>query len=88
MPLFEMKPDELAAVPSTTAAGQKVPERSNLQRLRAGIDAIPDDVLILADEFDAFAYARRQIDLLGVDREGRMVVFELKRTQDGGRLEL
>ena len=89
MPLFEMKPGELVVVPSSTFANEKILERADLQRLlRARIDAIADDVLIVAEEFGAFADARRRIDLLGIDREGRLVVFELKRTVDGGHLEL
>src|SRR5450755_2907259 len=89
MPLFEMKPGELVAVPSSTFADEKVLERTGLQRLlRTRIDAIADDVLIVAEEFGAFADARRRIDLLGIDREGHLVVFELKRTPDGGHLEL
>ena len=89
MPLFEMKPGELVAVPSSTFANEKILERADLQRLlRARIDAIADDVLIVAEEFGAFADARRRIDLLGIDREGQLVVFELKRTLDGGHLEL
>jgi hypothetical protein len=69
--------------------GEQVLERARLQRLlRARIDAIADDVLIVAEEFGAFADAKRRIDLLGIDREGRLVVFELKRTLDGGHLEL
>ena len=84
-----MKPGELITVPSSTFATEKVLERADLQRLlRARIDAIADDVLIVAEEFGAFADARRRIDLLGIDREGRLVVFELKRTLDGGHLEL
>lgn len=89
MPLFEMKPGELIAVPSSTFANEKILERADLQRLlRARIDTIADDVLIVAEEFGAFSDARRRIDLLGIDREGRLVVFELKRTLDGGHLEL
>lgn len=84
-----MKPDELAPVPSSTFAIEKVLERADLQRLlRARIDAIADDVLIVSEKFGAFTDARRRIDLLGIDRKGRLVVFELKRTADGGRLEL
>lgn len=39
-------------------------------------------------EFGAFADAKRRIDLLGIDRQGRLVVFRLKRTLNGGHLEL
>jgi hypothetical protein len=45
-------------------------------------------VLVVSEEFGAFADARRRIDLLGVDRSGHVVVVELKRTTDGGHLEL
>jgi RecB family endonuclease NucS len=87
VPLFEMKPGELIAVPSSTFTTEKVLERADLQRLlRARIEAVADDVLIVAEEFRAFADAKRRIDLLGIDREGRLVVFELKRTLDGGHL--
>lgn len=87
--VFEMTAEDLVTVPSSTFEAERVLERADLQRLlRARIDAIVDDVLIVSEEFGAFADARRRIDLLGVDREGRLVVFELKRTVDGGHLEL
>ncbi len=89
MPLFEMTSDALLAVPATTFAVEQILERADLQRLlRARIDMIVDGVLIVAEEFGAFADARRRVDLLGVDHDGRLVVFELKRTTDGGHLEL
>jgi hypothetical protein len=84
-----MKPDGLHPVPTTTFAAEQVWERSDLQRLlRANIEVIADGVLVVSEEFGAFADARRRIDLLGVDRDGRLVVFELKRTTDGGHVEL
>ncbi|MER5338468.1 hypothetical protein [Micromonospora sp. NPDC002717] len=89
MPLFEMTSDAMVPVPSTTFAAEQILERADLQRLlRARIDMIVEDVLVVAEEFGAFADARRRIDLLGVDRDGRLVVIELKRTTDGGHLEL
>ncbi|WP_433332073.1 hypothetical protein [Spirillospora sp. CA-294931] len=89
MPLFEMTPESLVPVPSSTFTAEQVLERADLQRLlRARISAIADGVLIISEEFGAFADARRRIDLLGIDREGHLVVFELKRTEDGGHLEL
>jgi hypothetical protein len=87
--LFEMQPDAIVAVPATTFAVEQVLERADLQRLlRAHIGVIANDVLVVAEEFGAFTEAKRRIDLLGVDREGRLVVIELKRTPDGGHLEL
>ena len=89
MPLFEITADSLVQVPSSTFAAEQVLERVDLQRLlRARIDAVAGDVLVVSEEFGAFTDARRRIDLLGVDREGHLVVFELKRTGDGGHLEL
>ncbi|GAA3350406.1 hypothetical protein GCM10020358_76190 [Amorphoplanes nipponensis] len=89
MPLFEMTSDVLEPVPSTTFAAEQVLERADLQRLlRSRIDMIVDGVMVVAEEFGAFTDARRRIDLLGVDRDGRLVVIELKRTTDGGHLEL
>jgi len=89
MPLFEMTTDALVPVPSTTFAVEQILERADLQRLlRSNIGMIADGVLVVSEEFGAFADAKRRIDLLGVDREGRLVVFELKRTTDGGHVEL
>ncbi|MEU0792437.1 hypothetical protein ABZ342_20400 [Amycolatopsis sp. NPDC005961] len=89
MPLFELTADKLETVPSSTFATEQILERADLQRLlRAQIDAVVEDVLIVSEEFAEFAGARRRIDLLGIDREGKPVVIELKRTTDGGHLEL
>ena len=46
------------------------------------------DVIIIAEEFSDWKDSRRRIDLLGVDKNGNLVVIELKRTEDGGHMEL
>ena len=89
MPLFEIQPQAIVAVPKTTFTVEQLLERADLQRLlRAHIDVIAQEILIVSEEFGAFSEARRRIDLLGVDRQGHLVVIELKRTADGGHLEL
>lgn len=89
MPLFELTSQALVEVPTTTFAAEQVLERADLQRLlRVRPDVLIDGVLIVSEEFGAFTDARRRIDLLGVDHEGHLVAFELKRTTDGGHLEL
>lgn len=58
MPLFEMTPEALMEVPTTTFATEQVLERADLQRLlRARPDIMVEDVLIVSEEFGAFADA-------------------------------
>lgn len=52
------------------------------------ISVLGDDLLLIAEEFGDWEDARRRIDLLGIDRTGRLVVIELKRTDDGGFMDL
>lgn len=89
MALFELTADgDLRQVPQTTFGEQKILERSDLQRaLREHIEVLDDRLLVVAEEFGGFE-VRRRIDLLCVDRSGRLVVVELKRTEDGGHMEL
>ncbi|WP_146765942.1 hypothetical protein [Micromonospora noduli] len=89
MGLFELTVDgELVPVPSSTFAAEQILERADLQRaLREHIAALGEDLLVVAEEFGDFE-VRRRVDLLCVDRSGRLVVVELKRTEDGGHMEL
>lgn len=89
MALYEMTSNSsLVQVPATTFADEKILERADLQRaLREHIGVLGDDLLVVAEEFGDFD-VRRRIDLLCVDRRGYLVVIELKRTEDGGHMEL
>ncbi|MEO6080897.1 MAG: hypothetical protein ABIQ86_14180 [Steroidobacteraceae bacterium] len=49
---------------------------------------IAPDVLVISEEFGDWEGARRRIDLLAVDKAGNLLVIELKRTDDGGHMEL
>lgn len=66
-----------------------IKERGDLQRLlRAQPAALGEELLVIAEEFGEWEDSRRRIDLLALDREARLVVIELKRTDDGGHMEL
>jgi len=68
---------------------QSFREREDLQRiLKDSISVIEQNLLILAEEFSQWEDSRRRVDLLALDREGSLVVIELKRTEDGGHMEL
>ena len=42
----------------------------------------------MAEEFGEWDESRRRIDLLAIDKAANLVVIELKRTEDGGHMEL
>ena len=89
MALYEFTKDSMVEIPSTTYASLGLKERDDVQRvLRENIDAISPGTFILTEEFGQWEGSNRRIDLLGLDRDGRLVVIELKRTEDGGHMEL
>ena len=89
MPLYEMTPDDLRRIETTTFAAAEVRERQDLQRLlRDHVEVVYPDTLVIAEEWGEFEDSRRRIDLLGVHSSGDLVVVELKRTEDGGHMEL
>ncbi|MCK4871304.1 MAG: DUF4268 domain-containing protein [Phycisphaerales bacterium] len=89
MPLYRIAQDRLAPIDTTTFAAAKIRERDDLQRLlRKQIEVILPDSMVLAEEFGNWEESRRSIDLLVLDRDANLVVVELKRTEDGGHMEL
>jgi len=89
MAFFEMTADCLREIPATTFAAAGIRERTDLQRLlRDQIGIVAADTLVIAEEFGDWEDCNRRIDLLALDKEANLVVFELKRTEDGGRMEL
>ncbi len=89
MTLYELTPDSIMPLNSTTFAAKRIKEREDLQRvLRDRIDIAAVDVMVLAEEFQDWSDSQRRIDLLGLDRDANLVVFELKRMNDGSHMEL
>ncbi|MGH9426454.1 MAG: hypothetical protein ACRD2L_09150, partial [Terriglobia bacterium] len=89
MPIFELTKNALVPVPTTTFAAEHISERYDLQRLlRDNIGAVAPEVYVLAEEYGEWEDAKRRIDLLCLDKQANLVVIELKRTEDGGHMEL
>jgi hypothetical protein len=89
MPIFEITQTEIRTITPTTFAAAGVRERADLQRLlRSQIGVISPDTLVLAEEFCDWDDSKRRIDLLGIDHDANLIVIELKRTEDGGHMEL
>lgn len=91
MPLYEVdKPNAaMKQVDPSDFVSQKVLERKDLQPLlRNHLEAIDPDIMLLSEEFGNFQDANRRVDLLALDRDGNLVVIELKRVDDGSHMEL
>jgi len=89
MAIFQMDKDKLLELEPTTFANAGYTERNDLQRLlKPQIEIIAPDTLIISEEFGEWEASRRRIDLLGIDKNANLVVIELKRTEDGGHMEL
>lgn len=89
MPLYELTHDALTPLLPTTMVQQDFKERADLQRLlKAKIEIIDKDLLVLAEEFSQWEDSNRRIDLLALDKQANLVVIELKRTDDGGFMDL
>jgi hypothetical protein len=89
MPLYEITNDAFRSIAEASFIDLKLQERGDLQRLlRRQIDVLGDDLYVLTEEFTDWEDSRRRIDLLAIDKEANLVVIELKRTNDGGHMDL
>ena len=89
MAIHELTHEDLIPVQTVTFASQNIREREDLQRvLRTHIDAVAPDTFVIAEEFADWEDSSRSIDLLCLDKQANLVVIELKRTDDGGHMEL
>lgn len=89
MPIFEYTTNKLEELSVTRFNDVGIREREDLQRLlRDQIEVIEPDLLVISEEFSEWDESRRRIDLLAIDSSANLVVIELKRTEDGGHMEL
>ena len=89
MAIYEITETELRSIETTSFADAGFREREHLQQLlKMQIDVIAPDTLVISEEFGNWDDSQRRIDLLGVDKHANLVVIELKRTRDGGHMDL
>ena len=89
MAIYEITADKIVALDETSFEKAGLRERGDLQRLlRAQVEVVCPDVLVIAEGFREWEDSRREIDLLAIDKDANLVVIELKRTEDAGHAEL
>lgn len=89
MSLYRVTPEKLESVSETSFSAESLFERKDLQRLlRRDISPVGDDLMVIAEEYGEWEDSNRRIDLLCLSKDASLVVVEIKRTDDGGHMEL
>jgi RecB family endonuclease NucS len=89
MPIFEMNADRFKEIQQSSFTELGIKERGDIQRLlKKDISVLSDELYVLAEEFGEWEESNRRIDLLAIDQDANLVVIELKRTHDGGHMDL
>ena len=89
MAIYRISEGNALPVEETTFHAQGILERRDLQGIfKNSIEILIPDALVLAEEYGDWVDSRRRVDLLCLDRGARLLVVELKRTEDGGHMEL
>lgn len=89
MSLYTIAGNQLNPVQATTFAAEAILERRHLQAmLRADASPLGEELLVLCEEYGNWQDSNRRIDLLCLNRQAGLVVVEIKRSEDGGHMEL
>ena len=89
MPIYKLDGEKIKELTKTTFSNEKISEARDLQKyIINSIEAIEKDLLVISSEFGDWEDSRRRIDILCIDKDANLVVIELKRTEDGGHMEL
>ncbi|MET0105010.1 MAG: hypothetical protein ABW072_07675 [Sedimenticola sp.] len=89
MALYRLSDTQIEALDETDFFREGLKEREDLQRyLRDRVEVVAPGTMVIAEEYGQWEESRRRIDLLAIDKNANLVVIELKRTKDGGHMEL
>lgn len=89
MAIYQLTDEQLIAVSATSFSAENIHERRHIQQqLKANIEVLDQGLMVIAEEFGDWLDSARRIDLLCIDTDANLVVVELKRTDDGGHMEL
>ncbi len=89
MAIYSFNGNIFQKIETTSFNSEGILERQHLQAaIRHQIDVIAPNCLVISEEFSEWSGSQRRIDLLAVDKEGNLVVIELKRTETGEHMEL
>ncbi len=89
MAVYRITNSKFEALEKTSFETEKLYERYDLQRmLRDRPDLLEEELFVVAEEYGDWEESSRRIDLLALDGKGRLVVVELKRSDQDSLMDL
>ena len=89
MSVYRIAEDGFEPLRETSFEAEKLYERTDMQRmLRNKPEVLEEGLFIVAEEYSDWVESNRRIDLLAVDGKGRLVVIELKRSDEDSLMDL
>lgn len=86
---FDKKTKKISLYEETTLSEHNILERQDIEKwIEDYPDVLGEELLIVSTEYDRFDKTRERLDLLAIDRDGNLVVIELKRDDSGKTVEL
>ena len=84
MYILDKEGNQLVTAEPTTFKEQKIKERQHLQEwIAKSPEVLGEPLLIIQKEFDGFDQTNERLDLLALDKKGKLVVIENKLDDSG-----
>ncbi len=84
---YNTKTNELIEIEETTFSDNNILERNHIEEwIRKNPEVLGEELLIISHEYDKFD-SNERLDLLALDKEGKLVIIELKRDKTGGSVD-
>jgi hypothetical protein len=86
---FDKKTKKLSFYEKTNLSEHNILERQDIGKwVEDYPDVLGEELLIITTEYDKFDKTKERLDLLALDKDGTLVVVELKRDDSGKNVEL
>jgi hypothetical protein len=87
--IYDKKTRTFGQSHETDLPSHEITERRDLEKwVMSNPQILGEDLLIVTNEYDKFDKTKERLDLLALDRDGKLVVIELKREESGRSVEL
>jgi len=86
---YNIKDKKFQSLQESSFSALNILERQGIEKwVEENPDIVGEELLIISTEYDKFDKTNERLDILALDKEGKIVVVELKRDDSGRNVEL